>query len=85
MKFYQGYSKPLYLQPLYQKQILFKHGYPFSAPANSKCKKDYKKGICPIAEKLHFEEIVINEHIRFPHLKSDINDIITSVSKICSN
>ena len=45
--------------------------------------KDYKKGICPIAEKLHFEEIVINEHIRFPHLKSDINDIITSVSKIC--
>mgnify|MGYP001594775637 CR=1 FL=1 len=85
MKFYQGYTRPLYLQPVYQKQLLFKYGYPFSAPVNRKCTKDYKKGICPTAEKLHFEEIVINEHIRFPHSQSDMIDILQSISKIYSN
>jgi len=29
IKFYQGYVKPLYTQPIYQRRHLFKNGYPF--------------------------------------------------------
>ena len=82
INFFQGYVKPLYYQPLYQNKHLYKHGYPFTAPENKDCNMDYSIGLCPNAEKLHFEQMLINEHIRLPHSKEDINDIIKAVNKI---
>ena len=81
-KFYQGYTKPLYLQPVYQNKQLFKKGYPFEAPINKNCYQNYEKGICPVAEKLHSEELVINEHIRPPNDFKDISDILDCIKKI---
>ena len=83
IQFYQGYTKPLYLQPVYQKKHLFKNGYPFAAEINQKCKMEYAEGLCPNAERLYFKEIVINEHIRHPHTTNDIKDIIISLKKVC--
>ena len=80
--FYQGYTMPLYLQPVYQNKMLFKKGYPFSAPENSNCYMKYEKGICPNAERLHFREMIINEHIRYPHINNDIDSIIRAISKV---
>ena len=82
IQFYQGYTKPLYLQPLYQKKHLYKYGYPFSAPHNQDCKMDYYDGLCPNAEKLHFDQMIINEHIRYPHKNDDIDDILNAVEKL---
>jgi len=82
INFYQGYSKPLYLQPIYQKKHLFKKGYPFSASENKDCNMNYDLGICPNAEKLYFDEMIINEHIRSPHTADDINDILIAIDKI---
>ena len=73
------------MQPLYQKKVLFKHGYPFSAVENKSCTMEYDKGTCPNAEKLHFEQMIINEHIRPPNTKADMLDIIKAVKKVCSN
>jgi len=80
--FYQGYAKPLYLLPLYQRKEAFKHGYPFTAPENTKSKTNYYKGACRNAEKLYFEEMMINEHVRFPHAIEDIKDIVKAVDKV---
>ena len=77
--FYQGYVKPLYLQPLYQKDFSL-GSYP-TAPANKDCYQNYELGTCPVAEKLHFDELVINEHIRLPNDTSDINDLTHAVDK----
>ena len=82
IQLYQGYTKPLYLQPLYQKKHLFKNGYPFSAPDNKEVNVEYYKGLCPNAEKLHFKEMIINEHIRPPHKHIDIKDIINAIEKV---
>ena len=82
INFFQGYVKPLYYQPLYQNKHLYKHGYPFTAPENKHSNMDYSIGLCPNAEKLHFEQMLINEHIRLPHSKEDINDIIRAANKI---
>ena len=82
IKFYEGYTKPLYFQPIYQKKYLFKFGYPFKAKENLKSNQIYKRGISPIAEKLHFEKTLINEHIRYPHKKKDIDDIINAIRKL---
>lgn len=80
--FYQGYVRPLYLQPVYQNKHLYKHGYPFSAPENAGCRMEYSAGTCPNAEKLHYKEMIINEHIRLPHTEADIRDILSAVRKV---
>ena len=80
--FYQGYVKPLYFQPLYQRKQLYKDGYPFSAKENKECRQEYTSGTCPNAEKLHFEQMIINEHIRLPHTLRDIDDIINAINRI---
>ncbi len=82
VKFFEGYSRPLYLQPIYQKKQVFKHGYPFSAPENKDTKTNYHPGACPNAEKLHFEQMLTNEHIRPPHTLDDIEDIIRVFEKV---
>ena len=43
---------------------------------------DYNIGVCPNAEKLHFEQMIISEHIRPPCNKHDIDDIIKSIVKV---
>ena len=78
--FYQGYTKPLYHQPLYQKKILFKKGYPFQAKENLKLNQNYSVK-CKNAEILH-NSILINEHVRYPHNKKDMLDIIKFLKKL---
>ena len=82
INFFQGYVKPLYTQPVYQKRSLFKNGYPFSAIENKSCRMEYNIGICPNAEKLHFDQMIINEHIRLPNTEEDVRDIINAIRKI---
>lgn len=83
--FYQGYVKPLYFQPLYQERHLFKNGYPFVAPENKELYMNYEPGICKVAERLHFDEMVINEHIRLPNTLDDMDDLITAINKVANS
>lgn len=80
--FYQGYVKPLYYLPVFQKRVAFKQGYPFSARENKSIKTNYFPGACPNAEKLHFEQMMINEHVRFPHMRRDMDDIVRAIKKV---
>ena len=79
---YQGYVKPLYLQPIYQRKEAFKHGYPWAAPENRESHPSYALGTAPMAERLHFKEMIINEHIRLPHGDTDIDDILAATDKV---
>lgn len=80
--FYQGYVRPLYLQPVYQQRKAFKHGYPFSAPPNAGLRMAFGKGTCPVAEDLHFNQMIINEHIRHPHTPDDIDQLVSIITKV---
>lgn len=84
IRFYQGYVRPLYFEPIYQKKLAFKHGYPFSAPENKGIETNYHEGACPSAERLYHDEMIINEHVRLPHTKTDMDDIIKAVDKVLS-
>lgn len=78
----QGYVRPLYLQPVYQQKQAFKHGYPFTAPENQAIRTNYHAGACPAAEKLHFEQMLINEYIRPPHTLEDVLDVARAIDKV---
>jgi len=76
-----GYVKPLYLQPLYQQR---------ATHCSFNCEKykgqvDYSKGICPVAEKLHFEELLTHEYMRPGMSKEDMNDVITAFHKVAEH
>jgi perosamine synthetase len=82
---YQGYVRPLYLQPLYQQRHAFKNGYPWAAPENRDSTPDYSKGSCPTAERLHFERLLISEHVRPPHDALDMRDICAAITKVAAS
>lgn len=76
-----GYVKPLYLQPLYQQR---------ATHCSFNCEKykgvvDYRKGICPTTEKLHFEELFTHEYMRPGMSKTDIDDVINAFHKVAEN
>jgi dTDP-4-amino-4,6-dideoxygalactose transaminase len=76
-----GYVKPLYLQPLYQQR---------ATHCSFNCEKykghvDYSKGICPTAEKLHFEELFTHEYMRPGMSLADMDDVIVAFNKVAKN
>lgn len=81
VKLSSGYVKPLYLQPMFQKKIAYgSNGYPFS---ESKAK--YEKGLCPIAEQMHYSELISHEFILPSMSFSDIDDVALAFEKVWNN
>lgn len=78
-----GYVKPLYLLPMYQKRIAFgSRGWPFNAPGAS---PDYRKGLCPVAERLHEKELFLHEMMRPPMSRRDLDDVAAAFFKVWEN
>jgi len=73
-----GYVKPLYLNPLYQE----KRAYAFK---HYNGKVNYQKGICPVAESLYENELVLTMICRPPATLADIDDIVKAIKKVIEN
>ena len=79
-----GYVKPLYLNPVYQQQIAIgTQGFPFSV--NSEVQYDYSRGICPVAEKAYFKDLILTTLIREPLTVDDLDDFVRAVRKVVDN
>ena len=77
-----GYAKPIYLQPIFQKQIAFgSKGYPFRSEFY-KGKTNYDKGLCPVTERLYEKELFFHEMMRPGMTKSDLDDVILAFHKV---
>lgn len=76
-----GYMKPLYLQPIYQQR---------AATCSFNCSHyqgtvDYSAGICPVAEKFHFETLITHEYMRPGMSESDLKDVANAFEKVTVN
>lgn len=77
-----GYVKPLYWQSLYQKKIAIgNQGFPFNLSNNI----NYEKGLCPITERMHKEELIAHELMRPGMTKQDLDDVIAAFYKVTEN
>lgn len=77
-----GYVKPLYLLPLFQKQIAIgQDGYPFKS-SHYHGRANYAKGLCPVAERLHEKELILHEFMRPGMTRQDLDDVIAAFSKV---
>lgn len=80
--FGEGYVRPLYLLPIFQRKIAFKNGYPWSAPENRDANPSYAKGTCPNAERLYEKELLLHFHLCHPQTEEDVHDIVTAIDKV---
>lgn len=79
-----GYAN-IHLLPTFQKKIAYgKKGHPWILTENGR-KISYNKGICPVAEKLHDETLILFEVCLFDLSDSDVNLIIQVFKKVWEN
>jgi len=77
-----GYVLPIYLEPLYQQRIAFgRDGFPFTYPGyrGEVC---YQKGICPVTERMHFEELIYGDFCHADLQVADLDDIVAVFRKV---
>jgi dTDP-4-amino-4,6-dideoxygalactose transaminase len=76
-----GYVRPLYLAQVYQKKIAIgSKGFPWTV--NPDVEYDYRKGSCPVVEKLHEEQMLLTMLVREPLAEADIDDFAAAVRKV---
>lgn len=81
----EGYVQPIYLQAMYQNKIVYgSSGCPFNCPLYSG-KVNYDKGICPVAERMHEQELLTLNFTHANMTEKDLDDIITIFVKVFDN
>lgn len=81
----EGYQKPLYLMPLYQKKRMYPRSqFPF---VSSEYPHDtrYEKGICPVAERMYEKEIVLSTICQPPNKKRQVDLFLQALRKVERN
>jgi len=81
----KGYSKPIYLEPLYQRRIAFgAKGFPFTYPGYTGT-VSYDRGICPVTERMYFKELLITNVCHSGTEPADMDDVAEAFAKVLSN
>ena len=80
-----GYLKPLYLQPLYQKKIAYgSKGCPWTSDFYTG-NVSYEKGICPVAESMYEDKLILHELMRPGMTQADLDDVVAAFTKVWDN
>jgi len=80
----EGYVKPLYLTPIYQQRIAIgKKGFPFNC--NPAVRYDYSPGLCPVAEQMYEQEMLLSPLVREPLTIADMDDLADAIEKVLAN
>ncbi len=79
---FPGYVRPIYLQPAYQKRIaLGRDGFPFNL-ADAKNPPSYQRGICPVTERMHEQELLYTNICHADIKEQDLEDFCAGFEKV---
>ena len=79
----KGYLEPLYLLPVFQERKAFNRThFPFDYQG---MKQNYKKGICPVAERLYEKELTFTMLCQHPRTKKDIDSFMEALHKVLAH
>jgi perosamine synthetase len=77
-----GYVEPIYLQPMYQERLLYGDvGCPFSCP-HYKGNVSYALGICPVTERMHYQELAFTNICHANITRQDLDDFANAITKV---
>jgi perosamine synthetase len=74
---FNGYTRPLYMLPVFQKRVAFGNGYPFNL---SEVK--YSKGLCPVAERMWSRELLCFEVCAYAIDEHTLREFATAFRKV---
>ncbi|HYR07441.1 MAG TPA: DegT/DnrJ/EryC1/StrS family aminotransferase [Longimicrobium sp.] len=81
----EGYVEPIYLQPLYQQRILYgTGGSPWTDPAY-RGSVSYARGICPVVERMHYEEVIFTNVVHAQVARADLDDVAAAFEKVAEH
>jgi len=76
-----GFAPPLYLQPIYQQRL---HKCSFNCP-RYEGEVSYLRGLCPVTERMYFEEVFTHEYMRPEFTERDMDEVINAYEKVYEN
>jgi dTDP-4-amino-4,6-dideoxygalactose transaminase len=80
-----GYVRPIYLEPMYRQRLAYgRQGCPFTCPFYQG-RVSYEPGLCPVAERLHFEEILTTDICKYPNTEQEVEEFVHAVRKVADN
>ncbi len=80
-----GYVKPIYLEPMYQRQIAYgKMHCPFKCPLYTG-DVSYEQGLCPTAERMHFSDLMTTDICKYPNTETEVEEFVVAVEKIADH
>jgi dTDP-4-amino-4,6-dideoxygalactose transaminase len=83
--FNEGYVKPLYMLPLFQKKIAYgKDGCPWTCN-HYRGNVSYDKGICPVTERLFEHELLWGDVCHSALTTEDMDDVADAFRKVMDN
>lgn len=83
--FNEGYVRPLYLLPLFQKKIAYgPDGAPWTS-GHYRGKVNYEKGICPVTERLDEHELMWGDVCHSALTTEDTDDVADAFGKVIDN
>lgn len=78
---YCGYVRPLYLLPMFQKRMAMgRNGFPFNGS-----EVRYEKGMCPVCERMHWEELLAYEPTNWDVDTSMAGKLVAAFRKVYEN
>jgi perosamine synthetase len=78
---FEGYVEPLYMLPVFQQRIAFgSGGHPFNLGSVA-----YEKGICPVAERIHYQTMIGFEPCRWQISQDQLLGLKDSFHKVYNN
>jgi len=81
----EGYQKPFYLMPVYQKKEFYPHSkFPFISKEYPH-KINYSKGICPVAERMYEKELLFTTICQPPQKIKEVDLFVKAIKKIEEN
>jgi dTDP-4-amino-4,6-dideoxygalactose transaminase len=85
MPFGEGYVRPLYLLPVFQQKKVYPRGHCPWTCGEYEGSVSYDKGLCPMAERLHEEELILADICHHPLTIRDMDDVADAFEKVISN
>ncbi len=81
-----GYVKPIYLMRLFRERRAFnKTNFPFGKSTYYKGNAVYKKGLCPVAERLYEKEFMFTDVCQHPYTRKHVDQFIAGLKKVIAH
>lgn len=76
VKINAGYTRPLYMLPLFQKR---------ASVMGHRSSRGYPKGLCPVVEGLHYEKLGFHELMHPNMERKDLDDVVGAFKKVAKH